>query len=47
MSKEVTDKLAQQAADPSIRSPEQLRAFIQTEHDKYERIVKTVGIKPE
>jgi tripartite-type tricarboxylate transporter receptor subunit TctC len=47
MSKEVTEKLAQQAADPSIRSPEQLRQFIQTEHDKYERIVKTVGIKPE
>ena len=47
MSKEVAEKLAQQAADPSIRSPEELRNFIQAEHDKYERIVKTVGIKPE
>jgi tripartite-type tricarboxylate transporter receptor subunit TctC len=47
MSKDVAEKLAQQAADPSIRSPEQLRDFIRAEHDKYERIVKTVGIKPE
>jgi tripartite-type tricarboxylate transporter receptor subunit TctC len=46
-SREVGDKLIAQAAEPSIRSPEQLRAFIRTEHDKYERIVKTVGIKAE
>jgi tripartite-type tricarboxylate transporter receptor subunit TctC len=46
-SREVMDKLTQQAAEPSVRSPEQLRQFIQAEHDKYEKIVKTVGIKPE
>ncbi len=46
-SKDVVDKLLAQAAEPSLRSPEQLRAFIKTEHDKYEQIVKTVGIKPE
>jgi tripartite-type tricarboxylate transporter receptor subunit TctC len=46
-SRDVTDKLTQQAAEGSVRSPEQLRQFIKTEHDKYERIVKTVGIKPE
>ena len=47
MSREVGEKLMQQAAEPSVRSPEELRRFIQAEHDKYERIVKTVGIKPE
>jgi tripartite-type tricarboxylate transporter receptor subunit TctC len=46
-SKDVTEKLLQQAAEPSVRSPEQLRDFIRSEHDKYDRIVKTVGIKPE
>ncbi|HEV7394074.1 MAG TPA: tripartite tricarboxylate transporter substrate-binding protein [Burkholderiales bacterium] len=46
-SRDVTDKLTQQAAEGSVRSPEQLRQFIKTEHDKYEQIVKTVGIKPE
>jgi len=46
-SKEVVDKLTAQAAEISTRSPEELRAFIKTEHDKYERIVKTVGIRPE
>jgi tripartite-type tricarboxylate transporter receptor subunit TctC len=46
-SKEVVDKLTAQAAETSTRSPEELRAFIKSEHDKYERIVKTVGIRPE
>ena len=46
-SKDVVDKLTAQAAETSTRSPEALRAFIKTEHDKYDRIVKTVGIKPE
>ena len=46
-SKDVVEKLTAQAAETSTRSPEELRAFIKTEHDKYERIVKTVGIKPE
>ncbi|MGZ5153753.1 MAG: Bug family tripartite tricarboxylate transporter substrate binding protein, partial [Burkholderiales bacterium] len=44
-SRDVTEKLTQQAAEGSVRSPEQLRQFIKTEHDKYEQIVKTVGIK--
>src|SRR5688572_7759667 len=46
-SREVTERLALQAADASIRSPEELRAFIAREHAKYDKIVKTVGIKPE
>ena len=46
-SKDVVDKLLAQAAEPSIRSPGELRAFIKAEHEKYEQIVKTVGIKPE
>lgn len=46
-SRDVVEKLTHQAAEPAVRSPEQFRAFIKTEHDKYERIVKTVGIKPE
>ena len=46
-SPEVTDRLKQQAAEPSIRTPDQTRDFIKAEHEKYERIVKTVGIKPE
>lgn len=46
-SRDVAEKLALQASEPSVRAPEQFRAFIQTEHEKYARIVKTVGIKPE
>ena len=46
-SKEVVEKLNHQAAEPSVRSPEQFRDFIRSEHAKYEQIVKTVGIKPE
>ena len=47
MSREVGEKLTLQAAEPSVRSPDQLRQFIQSEHDKYEKIVRTVGIRPE
>lgn len=43
----VVERLAHQASEPSLRTPEQFREFIKTEHDKYERIVKAVGIKPE
>lgn len=46
-SPEVGEKLTAQAAEPSLRSPQQMRDFIAAEHEKYERIVKTVGIKPE
>ena len=46
-SPEVGEKLTAQAAEPSLRSPRQMRDFIAAEHEKYERIVKTVGIKPE
>ena len=46
-SREVMDKLTQQAAEASVRSPEELRQFIRTEHDKYEHIVRSVGIKPD
>ena len=46
-SREVGEKLTAQAAEPALRSPEETRAFIKTEHDKYEKIVRTVGIKPE
>ena len=46
-SRDVGEKLVAQAAEPSLRTPEETRAFIKTEHDKYEKIVRTVGIKPE
>ena len=46
-SREVGERLTAQAAEPALRSPEETRAFIKTEHDKYEKIVRTVGIKPE
>ena len=46
-SRDVVEKLTHQAAEPAVRSPQQFRDFIKAEHDKYERIVKTVGIKPE
>lgn len=46
-SREVGEKLTAQAAEPSLRSPEATRDFIRTEHEKYEKIVRTVGIKPE
>ncbi len=46
-SRDVVDKLTLQAAEPSLRSPEQMRDFLKAEHDKYEKIVRTVGIKPE
>jgi tripartite-type tricarboxylate transporter receptor subunit TctC len=46
-SPQVAEKLAQQASEASIRTPEEFRDFIQSERDKYERIVKTANIKPE
>ncbi len=46
-SPQVGEKLALQASEPSLRTPGQFRDFIKSEHDKYARIVKAVGIKPE
>jgi tripartite-type tricarboxylate transporter receptor subunit TctC len=46
-SPDLVEKLTAQAAEPSIRSPDQFRQLVKTEHDKYEQIVKSVGIKPE
>jgi tripartite-type tricarboxylate transporter receptor subunit TctC len=46
-SREVGEKLTAQAAEPSLRSPQEMRDFLAAEHEKYERIVRTVGIKPE
>jgi len=46
-SPDLVEKLTAQAADPSIRSPDQFRQLLKTEHDKYEQIVRSVGIKPE
>jgi tripartite-type tricarboxylate transporter receptor subunit TctC len=46
-SPDLVEKLTAQAAEPSIRLPDQFRQLLKTEHDKYERIVKSVGIKPE
>lgn len=40
-------KLSLQAAEPSAGPPEQLRMLLRSEHDKYSKIVNTVGIKPE
>lgn len=46
-SPDLIEKLTAQAAEPSVRSPEQFRQLLKTEHDKYEHIVNSVGIKPE
>jgi tripartite-type tricarboxylate transporter receptor subunit TctC len=46
-SSDLVEKLTFQAAEPAIRTPEQFRDFIRTEHGKYEQIVKSVGIRPE
>jgi tripartite-type tricarboxylate transporter receptor subunit TctC len=46
-SPDLIEKLTAQAAEPSIRSPDQFRQLLKTEHDKYEQIVRSVGIKPE
>jgi tripartite-type tricarboxylate transporter receptor subunit TctC len=43
----VADKLALQASDPSIRTPDEFRDFLKSEHDKYAQIVKAANIKPE
>lgn len=46
-SADLVEKLNLQGAEPAPRSPEQTREFIRGEHVKYEKIVTTVGIKPE
>jgi len=46
-SPDLAEKLNLQGAEPAPRSPEQFRDFLKGEHVKYEKIVKTVGIKPE
>jgi tripartite-type tricarboxylate transporter receptor subunit TctC len=45
-SPDIVEKLNLQV-DPAPRSPEQFRDFLKAEHAKYEKIVTTVGIKPE
>ena len=46
-SADLVEKLNLQGAEPAPRSPEQFRDFLKAEHVKYEKIVTTVGIKPE
>ena len=46
-SADLVEKLNLQGAEPAPRSPEQFREFLKGEHVKYEKIVTTVGIKPE
>ena len=46
-SADLVEKLTLQGAVPAPRTPEQFREFLKGEHAKYEKIVTTVGIKPE
>lgn len=46
-SADLVEKLNFQGAEAAPRSPEQFREFLKGEHAKYEKIVRTVGIKPE
>ena len=44
---DVKQKLAQQAAEIVITTPEQAAAFVLAEQTKFARIVKAIGLKPE
>ena len=44
---DLKQKLAQQAADITPTSPEQFAAFLVAEQEKYARIVKAIGLKPD
>lgn len=46
-SPELKEKLSSQAAEPAVSSPAEFRAMLRAEHEKYSKIVKSVGIKPE
>lgn len=46
-SDEVKKRLAQQAAEPVITTPEQFQAFLVAEQAKYAKVVKQIGLKPE
>ena len=43
----VRERMAQQNAEPATMTPDQTRAYILAEQEKYARIVKSVGIKPD
>ena len=44
---ELKQKLAQQAAEITPTSPEQFAAFLAAEQEKYAKIVKAIGLKPD
>jgi len=46
-SPQVRERLTQQNVEIATMTPEQTRAFILAEQEKYARIVKAVGIKPD
>lgn len=46
-SPQVAEKLALQASEPSLRTPDEFRDFLKSEHDKYAQIVNAANIKPE
>lgn len=44
---DVIEKLTSQAAERALSSPDDFKRMLKSEHDKYEAIVKAVGITPE
>lgn len=46
-SSELKERLSSQAAEPAVSSPAEFGAMLRAEHEKYSKIVKSVGIKPE
>ena len=44
---QVRERMSQQNAEPATMTPDQTRAYVLAEQEKYARIVKSVGIKPD
>jgi tripartite-type tricarboxylate transporter receptor subunit TctC len=47
MSAQVRERMSQQNAEPATMTPADTRAYLLAEQEKYARIVKAVGIKPD
>jgi tripartite-type tricarboxylate transporter receptor subunit TctC len=45
--REVSDRLKQQGIDPDPGTPEQLAKHIKAEIVRFDRLIKTIGLKPE
>jgi tripartite-type tricarboxylate transporter receptor subunit TctC len=46
-SEDLKQRLAQQAFEPNIATPEEFGAYLMNEQAKYAKIVKAIGLKPD